>query len=470
MYLHDLLLMSLLRFTKSWGIEMADVFVWSGAGGAADGSSWGDAYLTLMKDWGAEAGFTPGTDFVYVRSTHDEDTAATVTVTGSTAEGTLDPVRILCVTGNDTGTDPGTLTTGAIVRTNGTAFDINICEKLYIYGVSFLSDDDIFLGPTTTDHDLTLEECRLELVGTSTTDYIYWGHGSLGFATVIRLIDTDTDFGSTGQSFRSRLGKVEISGGSILADVTDLFDANGVYNFEGKIRNADLSIVSGNLVGSIGIGACFSLSFERCKLHANATLVNAATDVPGQNISFHLCQSGVDNDPAYQMKHYTYQGTVELDTARYRTGGATDQERTNPYSWSMDTSAGSNVIELYEPLESPPIAGWTDGDASTAHTYRIYIASGATLQNDEVWVDLIGPTSADTSSLGERLTTRPDPLTAPANITTDAVSTWNGADVGTEQQIDITYTPDKPGPIVARVYCAKPSERVSIDPKVYIDP
>jgi hypothetical protein len=85
---------------------------------------------------------------------------------------------------------------------------------------------------------------------------------------------------------------------------------------------------------------------------------------------------------------------VEVDTARYRSSGASDGERSNPYSWSMDTSVGSNVIELYEPLESPKISTWTDGDGSTAHTYRIYVASGATLQNDECWVELIGPNDA----------------------------------------------------------------------------
>jgi hypothetical protein len=85
-------------------------------------------------------------------------------------------------------------------------------------------------------------------------------------------------------------------------------------------------------------------------------------------------------------------------------------------------------------------------------------------------VDLIGPNDAATDSLGVRQTTRPDPMATPANLTTDASSTWNGADVTTKQQIDVVYTPDKPGPITARVYVATPSERVRIDPKIYIDP
>ena len=136
----------------------------------------------------------------------------------------------------------------------------------------------------------------------------------------------------------------------------------------------------------------------------------------------------------------------------------------------MDTTDASNVIELYEALEAFPIAGWTDGDGSTAHTYRIYIASGGTLQDDEIWFDFTGPNDAATDSLGLRKTTRLAPLGTPSNIATDGVSTWNGTDVGTLQQLDVTYTPDKPGPITARIYLAKPTERVSVDPKIYIDP
>jgi hypothetical protein len=448
---------------------MADKFCWSGATGANNGSTWEDAYVSLMRDWGAEAGFTAGTDFIYVRSTHNETSASTLTLTGATAEGTNDPPRVLSVAGADTGTSPGALTSGASVTTTDTTADINIAEKLFIHGVEFYSNDDIWLGSAGGDSWLHLENCRLELTGTISTDQISLGNSS-NYGQRIELIDTNIDFANASQGFNLRGCDALWDGGSLGFNVNNIFE--NIYSGPSTldVKNVDLATCSNNLAsGSLPAIWC-KVSFERCKLNASATLLSGTIDLPGLEFNFHHCQSGTDSDPAYQMKRYTYQGTVEVDTARYRTDGASDGERTNEYSWSMDTSAGSNVIELYEPLESPPIAGWTDGDGSTSHTYRIYVASGATLQDDECWVELIGPNDAAQDSLGVRKTTRPDPLATPANLTTDSSSTWNGADVGTKQQIDISYTPDKPGPVTARVYLAKPSERVSIDPKIYIDP
>lgn len=450
---------------------MANKFVWSGAGGANDGSKWEDAYTTLMKDWGAEADFTPGTDFVYVRSTHDETgDAADLMITGTTAEGTNDPVRVLCVTGNDTGTDPGTLTTGATVNTNDT-YDIRIDEKIYIYGVNFLSGELFFIGSSNADHYIKLESCRLELTSATSGDKIYLGNSSASYAKLIELVDTDFDFGDAGQQIVGNGGFIIINGGSLLSNQTSLINVGSGFGANFTVKNFDLSILTGNLLtGAASMYMQCHNVFSRCILNASATLVSGTLDIPGIIFDFHHCQSGTDSDPAYQMKRYICQGTVEADAARYRTGGASDGERTNPYSWSMDTSAGSNAIELYEPLESPPIAGWTDGDGSTAHTYRIYVASGFTVQDDEVWFDLIGPNDIAEDSLGVRKTTRPDPMATPANLTTDSGSTWNGADVSLKQYMDITYTPDKPGPITARIYLAKGNKRISVDPKIYIDP
>lgn len=446
---------------------MADVFVWSGAGGGNDGSQWEDAYVSLMRDFGAEGGFTPGTDFVYVRSVHDEDIAGGIVLTGSTAEGTGDPVRVLSVVGDTTGTTPGALATGATVRTNGD-FDIALVEKLYVYGVSFFSDNNIGLGTNAADHWIVLESCRLELVTASGADTIVIGAAST-VGVDIKLLDTDIDFAHADQGFNINQVHLLWDSGTLDLNVANLFeDISGMSSIV-TVRNVDLSICAGVLVNSSSTNVSGIVRFERCLLHASAT-IDETIDVPGHRVETFLCQSGTDADPAYQMRVRTYQGATEVDTARYRTGGATDGLRTNPYSWGMDSSLASNVIELYEPLESMVIDAWSPGDASTAHVYRIYFASGATLQDDEIWFDLVGPNSAATDSLGVRNTTRVAPLGTPANHTTDSASTWTGADVGTLQYMEISYTPDKPGPVTARIYLAKPSERVSVDPVIYIDP
>ena len=154
---------------------MTNQFVWSGAGGADDGSSWDNAYVSLMRDWGAEGDFTPGTDFVYVRSVHAESTAGTLTITGSTAEGTTDQVRVISVVGDTTGTTPGNLAAGASVTATGSTNDINIIEGIYIYGVDFFAADNIALFGSSLDDDQHLEPCRLELTTGASADIIQIG-------------------------------------------------------------------------------------------------------------------------------------------------------------------------------------------------------------------------------------------------------------------------------------------------------
>jgi hypothetical protein len=317
---------------------MADKFVWSGASGGDTGANWENAYSTLMKDWGAEAGFTPGTDFVYVRSTHSESSGSALTLRGTTAEGTYDQARVLCVTGNDTGTDPGSLTTGASVTTTG-AVNLGMREKIYIYGVDFICNAYLAVAGSANDHDVILESCRLEL--TSGGSEIDVGVGGTAYGSKVTFINTDIDFASSDQYLALFHCQFRMCGGSILYNVTKLiFPQYSQASFE----NLDLSILTGNLLSASDFTTAINLSFQRCKLNASATLLNGSVDVPGAEASFHHCQSGTDSDPAYQMKRYTYQGTVETDTARYRDNGASDGERTNPYSWSLTRPRAATLL------------------------------------------------------------------------------------------------------------------------------
>jgi hypothetical protein len=136
----------------------------------------------------------------------------------------------------------------------------------------------------------------------------------------------------------------------------------------------------------------------------------------------------------------------------------------------MDTTVGSVRDYPGQALESPPITAWTDGDASTAHTYRVYFASDVTIQDDELWMELEGPNDAATDSKSVFQTTRVAPRGTAANYTSDAGSSWTGSGVGTKQYMDVTYTPDKPGPVTVRLYMAKPSDNIYVDPKIVIDP
>ena len=449
---------------------MANKFVWSGAGGANDGSKWEDAYTSLMRDWGAEGTFTPATDFIYVRSVHDETSSSTLTITGSTAEGTTAPCRVICVVGDTTGTTPGNLATGAAVNTDNTAADISIDESLYVYGVEFFSNDDLSIASSTADANITLEQCRLELIGTSVADILRFGGTTTGFGRLVVLKDTVLDFGAAGQGMDMRFCSFVWSGGSVGFDVTVLIEVTSVATGTIRIDGVDLStLTSSPLVnGSTNANMDRSIIFSRCLLASGATIVNGTIDVPGLRVESYHCQIGTDAD--FQMEIQDSQGKIVTDVARFRTGGASDGVRTNPISWDFDTSAGSVRGYPGHALAGPPITAWTDGDGSTAHTYRIAIASDATINDDELWIEVEGPNDAATNSLAVVNTTRVAPETAAAALTTDGGSTWTGSGVGTKQYMEVTYTPDKPGPLTVRVFMAKASDNVYVDPKIQVDP
>ncbi len=449
---------------------MTDYFVWAGASGNDSGDSWANAAPSLMIDWGAT--ITPGTDQVYVRSTHVESTAGALTLLGSTAEGTTAPVDIRCVVGADTGTVPGNLAKGATVDTTSSG-DMFIDENVYIYGVDFTANDDLFIG-SATDANITFEDCVLSSGVNNGDDVIIGREGAFG--SWVTFLNTDISAGSdAGGTVSFNGGNFTWLGGTLTTNHTNFFDMPRTGR--AYVQNVDFSVLTGALVG----GASNSgghIIFRRCLLGTGATIISGTIDVPGLIVESFHCQIGTDTDPAFQMETHTDRGSVTHSTDRYRTGGASDGERTNPISWKMTTDVGSKRSYPGHALESPAIAGWTDGDGSTAHTYRIYFASDATQDNDELWFILTGPNDAAINSLGVMSSaglvgTRVDPETISAAHTSDSGSTWTGSDVATKQYMSITYTPDKPGPISAVLYCAGvagTTKDIYFDPKIYIDP
>ena len=439
--------------------------------GADTGGDWTDAFLSMARDWGALA----ADPLVYVRSIHAESDPAAKSITGTSAEGSAATTKIYSVLGAATGTTPGALTRGASVTCTGTTNDLRIHEKIYINGVDFVTEDDFNLGTGSgSDHYVTLEDCSITLTGTSGADVIAIGQGS-GIAQAFKLVDTDITFGNVAQGFNINACKFYWNGGSLLTNnVTNLFElANLSRPYWARVENVDLSVLTGSVIHAANQAVIFDLHLSRCEMGTGSAFVNGALDIPGSLVRASNCQIGTDADPSFQLYQHTYEGTVEATSASYRTSGASDDERTNPISWDMSTVAGSQREWPSNALESPAITGWTDGDGSTSHTYRIYIASGGTQQDDDVWFDLITPNEDSTSSQGLRSTTRLPPEGTAANLTTDAASTWTGADVGTKQYMSITVTPDKPGPISARVYMASDAGtaagHVFVDPKIYID-
>lgn len=267
-------------------------------------------------------------------------------------------------------------------------------------------------------------------------------------------------------------GSFRMIGGSITgtALTTLVKEAAAEGHHQILFEGVDMSSQSGNLVDQ-NWDMDAVIEFKRCLLHASATKISAALDGPGVEVNFNLCDSGTVTDPSFRRERYTREGTTTTQTATYRTGGATDGERTNPLSWKAD-STGGVARSVINPMEIPPILGWTPGDGSS-HTYRIYFASGGTQDDEDIWFELFTPNGLASNALPTLTSNRNVLLSATTNHTTDGDSEWTGSDIGTKQYMEITASPDLPGEMKAIVHVAGDAGgtgAIFIDPKIYVDP
>lgn len=428
---------------------MAIIRVDSTATGANDGTSWTDAYTSIASAFG-DAGLSPD-DFIYVDDGHSQTLAASTLSTHAVAPiGTIgEPVKIICV--DKAGDTPST---GAVINCSGT---LGLEGRQYWYGCTISANGEI--EGDNNGADIVLENC----VVSPTTDFEMSRTASVTANWVWKNV-TFTPQGVGCYLRASNSAYLTIIGGTLSSNVTNLTRGGAAVI---RVRGMNLSALTGTLhLG--GSNQSGFVDIQDCLLNASTTFF--ATAPQGSVVlSVTHCQAGTDSDPTYQMYYGTQNGDTQIDTTRYRTGGASDGERTNPFSLSMTSVSG--CIERYRALESMPFgARWCGGDGATSYTATILFASGATLQDNQFWIELMRVNDAATNSLGVISTNRLAVLGTPSNLTSDGTSTWNGTDVTTAQQIDLTFTPDKPGWIVARAYLAKSAERVSIDPHIYLSP
>lgn len=435
--------------------------------GCTDGECWQNSYTSISRDWGAETNFTIGTDVVYICNEHAQSTGSAITVRGSSSASEA-PIPILCVAGNATGTSPGAACSAgdlAQVSTSGT-FDISIVEGLYLRGIEFFSGDDIFICNDITCR-LTLELGRLELTGAFGADSITVS-GSGGIDTIIRLKNVDFDFANVGQGLQIDHGEFIWEGGTLHSVQNNFLETITTRKARILISGVDLSILNGNLLQASTLGAGSRIEINRSVLHASTVILNGDIASPGVQVDAYYSAAGTSANPSIQMQADRFEGRTSVQTGRNREGGATDG--TTEFSWLLDSTVGT-LTSFYAPLRTPPLNFWLDGNGSTAHTIRFYIASGATQDNTEVWPVCETQTSASTSSLSEFTTGRPNPGVAATNWTTDSLSNWTcSSDCGTKQRMDIVVTPDKAGFARCWVEMAVDSEQIHLDARPAIDP
>ena len=432
---------------------MVTRYVKSGATGAADGTTWADAYTTLA----AVAGVDTAGDIIYVSDNHSESTAGAVTL--DWAGTAADPTRVICAD-DSTGEPPTTVATGAVVATTG-ANALTVASSndvVYFYGIRFKAGDstnsaDIAMGSA----EVVFDKCAFELGGNNSGSDIT----GAGRYTFIGCTFKSSNTGSVIQlGAAGRMYGCSIESGGTPGN--PFFEFTGsqecrVVGFDFSNLNTTYNICSNTSVA-------VQLSLINCKMAGSwSGSINSST--PGSLSVFELTNSD-SADTNYRLQRKTQFGEVVHETTIKRTGGASDG--TTGLSWKMVSTADAEWN--HQTLDSPEIVRWNERTgASVTATIEIVHDSVTNLTDKEVWIDVsylgtsgfpLGSTVSD--SAANYLSSGADQTASTETWTTTGLTNPN------KQKLSVTFTPQEVGAIRCVVKLAAASKTVYVDPKLNV--
>lgn len=444
--------------------------VYSGASGAANGTSETDAYTTL----GAAITASSAGDIIRVRGNsggaHNETANAAITYTLPTTQPGL---KILSVTFNGSGT--GGLESGATVNVGAANAGLTISGFGYWYGLTLNSGTNnnnqcATLVGTFGRNQLIFEKCTFGLPTANTSTWLRFGaNGTNSFGDIyIKLIDCTRNY-TPNMLVLIQSGRIEIDN-LILAGTapTTVFgvisDANAVY-VDAVIRNSDLSGVAWTNLVNVATQASGKFVSQNCKLRSGFTLTTGTfPSVGGTEVHVIDCDSG---DNHYKYTKVSYAGTVSTDSGKYAAGSGNG---TDNFSLLMVTNANASFVT---PLIAPDIIYFNDTLSAMATTVPVAHngvggGTGGKLLNSDMWQETSAKVTSGvplaTWNIADRVA---DILTAGVDQDTDGTTSWTGSSIATHDKlVSGSFTPAEVGDIVVSVKLAKASVSVYASPLV----
>lgn len=366
---------------------MAHVYVRSGAGGAATGADWANAYLTLSAAATAKA----AGDQFWVSEDHSETTASAVTIT---SPGTAaSPCTIRCV--NHAGTVPpvsADLTSGALVVTTG-ASNLTFngyadCDGIEFRAGTAGSSATMVFGSTTGFWRFR-SLSKLTLINTNSGSTFTIGTASASVPFGAEFLGSIFKFGAVGQGFLLRdsrtlwrEGSVDAAG-SIPTNLISTCQNGAIFVAEA----VDLSALSTGKTLVAAFAGNADVFIKDCKLDSAVTVAATPASPAGARV---LVSRSASTGIAYVEQQYLYAGSEIATIGVVRTGGA---------SASHKVSSTANA-KFILPYLSTPLAIWSTSTAADVTVTVEGVANMAALpKNDEVWfaVEYLG---ASATSLG----------------------------------------------------------------------
>ncbi len=448
---------------------MAEVYVdLDLATGGDDGTTWADAYQSLVTALNGTNSVSG--DNVWVLGGTSEAVTSSTTLTGGQTVG--HPVRVIGVKAGTTAEPPvasdilpgwrtgdGTHVEADLAYNDGniptfeidsTSADLSISRWFYIYGVNFISGDDIRIGIGTEDNKIELEECLLEY------DVLFFGNsGSGGAQVLLKNCHQVLQTASQGLSINDN-GIAKVVGGKITR-AAGAHDGIVQRCHKLSFRGIDLSDQAHTLMFTDNLDDG-ELVLENCKLNASTAFITGAVLGQQYRLEAYGCSSTTGKTTGGSFLEFDVvanTGVITQETTVVRTGGA-DDGGDGAYALAFTPN-----IDGTRDATLGLIGPWTDfyleGDG-TAQTVNLFIcnsaaeAGGNLLQDDEVAMEL-----EYMSPLGDALydneTTLVDLEATPSNVTTDG-STW-GTGGNNKQVLSKAVSPDYTGMVRVRMVVYK---------------
>lgn len=429
-------------------------------------TTWNNANITVERVTLSGSGAIAAGDTVYVGDEHVQTAAAAVTI--QTSAGTrTNPIKIICV--NDTG-DPSTpttlATTGQIISTGANNIIFNsVSGYCYVYGIVFkvgtgASTANLALGTTAGIlSGMDFESCTIQLLTTATGSEIVCGPSGANFA-LLNWTNTTVQFSNASQGFNphntnftwKNTPNAVVLGTAPTVLFKDLSGNLGRIYVEGvDLGNATNQLMAVNLLGA------HYVTFNNCKLGNNTVTTGTHIGLDGR-ILFINCDSGAANTNV----HYEIaQGIQSEELTIIKTSGASDG--TTGFSWKIVT--GATTPNFIYPFVSLPITQWQDTTGSSKTLTVEIVNDGVTLTDAEIWVEVEYLGSGSTPQASFIDDAKSDVLATAANQTSSSVTwTTTGLASPVKQSLSVTFTPQMKGPVIAKVYVARASTTVYVDP------
>lgn len=441
---------------------MANYYVYSGASGTGDGSSWTNAFVSLSA--AGVAGTIVAGDFVWVA--HDHNSALTSFTSWTIPGNALNPVYIICA--NRAGSVPPV---SADLRTTAQEKTINnvgmvMSGYAYFYGITFSvgsgTNSSSFQFAGGTNNGAVFENCTITYgcTGTGGTTAFAGGNSTGPTSGIIKFINTNFVFASTGQKISTtHCQELYFQGGGITGSISPnnfMTGWGGQWNVV-TFKDFDFSLMTSSAGSILPLQNSVRgrMYMERCKLDANTniTVTQNSNDIVVEAI---CC----DSSSITRSERWTGAGKLTTDTVVVLSGGASDG--VNSFSHKITTNANTSV---YNTFESFPMSEFYAGATGSpiSQTYEL-LTDNVTLTNKDAYIDLeyLG---ASGSPLGSIVSNKADILSAGANLTSSSVTwTTTGLTTPVKQKIVATFTPNKIGVYTATLKVSKPSTTLWLSP------